>query len=321
MKFKIGTYTKKVSQGVYTAELQDGKVVSTTLFQSLDNPTYIDQNGDLLFSVIKAGDQGGIALLKDGQVVNQAIETGAPPCYVSYDAKHGLIFSANYHGGRINSYSLDSHGRIQDLEKFSYGEGAKAHYVKYDPSLDEVLVCDLGSDKVYFYKVDGQRLHLAHTYHAPAKSGPRHLVVDPATKRIFLFTELSSELIVLKRTPEGTEVLQSLSTLPKDATTTKWGAAIRISPDGHFVYVSNRAHDSLSVFDVRNGAVSMVQNIPTYGVQPRDFNLSPDGSYVVVGNLDTNTLTTYARDAANGLLSLLEKDIPSFEPVCILFEE
>ena len=320
MKLKIGTYTKKNSQGIYRAQIENEKLISQTLMATVDNPTYLASQGSMTYAVVKDGDLGGVLALKDGQSVNSALEKGAPPCFISVDSKNHLIYSANYHGGRINSYTYSESTGLVDHQKIVFTDHSKAHYIQYHPELDEVLVCDLGADRVYFFSVENQNLILKYTYEAPEKSGPRHAVVHPITKRVYIFTELSSEIIVLERTKTGVTVLQTLSTLPEGTSIQKWGAAIRLSPDGHHLYVSNRGHDSISVFSVHD-QLGLIQNIPSYGIQPRDFNVSPDGTLVIVGNLDSNTLTTYARDAKTGLLSVLEKDIPSFEPVCFEFEE
>ena len=320
MNVKIGTYTKKVSKGIYKAEIKAGKVTRQDLIASVDNPTYLASRDSMIYAVVKEGDLGGVLALRDGQRINAALEKGAPPCFVSIDDKNQLIYSANYHGGRINTYTYDDKEGLVDHQKIVFTDHSKAHYIQYHPELDEVIVCDLGADKVYFFGVQNQMLHLNYTFDAPEKSGPRHAVVHPVTKRVYVFTELSSEIIVLERTSTVVQVLQTISTLPKDATTPKWGAAIRLSPDGKYLYVSNRGHDSLSVFSI-NDTLELIQNIPSFGVQPRDFNISPDGTIVIVGNLDSNTLTTFQRNSVSGLLTLLEKEIESFEPVCFEFEE
>ncbi len=318
MKFKIGTYTKKNSQGIYVGEFKDNKI-SIDLWNQADNPTYLDEFEDQVFSVVKDGDKGGVAYFYKGELINQVTEVGAPPCYVSYDRKNQLVYSANYHGGRINTYAIEN-GKLVDKEKFSYAEGSKAHYVVYSEELDEVVVCNLGNDEVYFYRVNQQKLSLAHTYKAAKGSGPRHVVVHPKSHLVYIFTELSSEVIVLKRTETSTEVLQIISTL-EDKNAQRWGAAIRLSPDGEYLYVSNRGHDSITVFKVNDIYLSWVENVPSLGVQPRDFNISPCGHYLFVANLDSNNLAVYDRDVKTGKLSVRLKDVEAFEPVCILFEE
>jgi len=324
MKLYIGTYTKKSSQGIYQADFDQGILSGFSLHLASDNPTYLAKEGDFLFSVVKAGSEGGIAVSRDGKLINQAIEAGAPSCFVSYDAKNGLVYSANYHGGRVNSYTFDETTGLKDRQKIVFPEGSRAHFIKYEPVLDEVLVCDLGLDKVYFFKVDetGQ-LILAHTFEAQAKTGPRHLVVHPDKPLVYVFTELSSEVLVLRRTETSTELIQTVSALPEGVEAQKWGAAIRMSPDARYLYVSNRGHDSLSVFAVTQDGehLDLIQNVPTYGIQPRDFNLSPSGEYVLVANHDTDNLSVFKRDVETGLLTLMQKDIWAPEGVCVIFEK
>lgn len=318
MKLYLGTYTKKASEGIYQLELSENHFEKLELYQKVDNPTYINLDSNSLFSVVKEGSKGGIAYFKDGQFINQVVEEGAPPCYVSSIPSKALVFSANYHGGRINVYTLTENGLV-DHQKLQFGEGSKAHYIQYDEALDRVLVCDLGLDRVYSFAIDADnKLVLKATYQTALKSGPRHLVVHPVTKLVYIFTELSSEVHVVDFTGDEVKCIEIVSALPDGIEAQKWGAAIRISNDGKHLYVSNRGHDSLSVFKVGT-SLKMVQNISTEGVQPRDFNLSPCGRYCVVANHDTNNLTLFAIDKESGLLDLLQKDFEAPEAVCVVF--
>jgi 6-phosphogluconolactonase len=185
-----------------------------------------------------------------------------------------------------------------------------------------VLVCDLGLDRVYFFEYgDNDQLVLKYQFNASEKSGPRHLVVHPTKPIVYVFTELSSEVLVLE-VNDGVKLVSKINCLPDGVEGPKWGAAIRISNDAKYVYVSNRGHDSLSVFKVSDDglSLSLIQNISTEGVQPRDFNLSPCGKLCVVANHDTNNLTLFARCVETGILSLLQKDVYAPESVCVVFD-
>lgn len=318
MKLYLGTYTKKASKGIYQVDLIQGHFDNLELLHHMDNPTYIDVDGTTLFSVVKEGSEGGVAYFKEGFLINQVVENGAPPCFVSSVKSKNLVFSANYHGGRINSYSLTEEGLI-DLQKIVYGEGSKAHYIQYDEMLDRVLVCDLGLDCVYSFEIDkDNKLVLSATYQADAKTGPRHLVVHPETKLVYIFMELSSEIHVVDFSEDKVSLIEIISTLPAGIEAQKWGAAIRLSTNGKTLYVSNRGHDSISVFAI-DDTLKMIQNVSTEGVQPRDFNLSPCGRYCVVANHDTNDLTLFAIDEETGLLKLLQKGYEAPEVVSVAF--
>lgn len=321
MKIYLGTYTKKESKGIYSIEFSDNRLVNLNLEMNVDNPTYLARLNNDTFSVVKEGSKGGVAYFKDNNFINQVVEEGAPPCYVSYDLDRNLVFSANYHGGRVNTYKLTKSGLV-DHQKLVFDTGSKAHYIAYNELLDMVLVCDLGLDRVYFFEYgDNDQLVLKYQFNASEKSGPRHLVVHPTKPLVYVFTELSSEVLVLE-VNDGVKLVSKVSCLPEGVEGPKWGAAIRISNDAKYVYVSNRGHDSISVFKVSEDGLSLdlIQNISTEGVQPRDFNLSPCGKICVVANHDTNNLTLFARCVETGILSLLQKDVYAPESVCVVFD-
>jgi 6-phosphogluconolactonase len=321
MKLYLGTYTKKESKGIYSIELLNNELKDLKLEFNVDNPTYISRLNNDTFSVVKDGSMGGIAYYKDGKFINQVVEEGAPPCYVSYDLDRNLVFSANYHGGRVNTYKITKDGLV-DHQKIVFESGSKAHYIQYNEMLDQVLVCDLGLDRVYFFSYDeNNKLVLKYQFNAELKTGPRHLVVHPLKPLIYVFTELSSEVLVLEL-KNDLELVSKVSCLPEGVDGPKWGAAIRLSNDARYLYVSNRGHDSISVFRVSEDGVGLelVQNVSTEGVQPRDFNLSPCGKLCVVANHDTNNLTLFARCVETGMLSLLEKDVYAPECVCVIFD-
>jgi 6-phosphogluconolactonase len=321
MKLYLGTYTKKESKGIYSIELLNNELKDLKLEFNVDNPTYISRFNNDTFSVVKDGSMGGIAYYKDGKFINQVVEEGAPPCYVSYDLDRNLVFSANYHGGRVNTYKITKDGLV-DHQKIVFESGSKAHYIQYNEMLDQVLVCDLGLDRVYFFSYDeNNKLVLKYQFNAELKTGPRHLVVHPLKPLIYVFTELSSEVLVLEL-KNDLELVSKVSCLPEGVDGPKWGAAIRLSNDARYLYVSNRGHDSISVFRVSEDGVGLelVQNVSTEGVQPRDFNLSPCGKLCVVANHDTNNLTLFARCVETGMLSLLEKDVYAPECVCVIFD-
>ena len=114
------------------------------------------------------------------------------------------------------------------------------------------------------------------------------------------------------------EVVQTLSTIPEDFTETNSGAAIRISEDGNYVYASNRGHNSIVALKTDDeGQLSVVSHTPTEGDIPRDFNLTPDQKYLVVGHQNSDNLTLFEREQTDGTLTLLQKDVEGPEVVCV----
>ncbi|AMC94290.1 hypothetical protein AOC36_09995 [Erysipelothrix larvae] len=318
-KVFIGTYTKKDSKGIYTADFDSntGTLGNLSLLVETNNPTYLDTHKptNRLFSVADVNGQGGIHVFDlnttpPTQVATYA-QDGNPPCYVHYDEATDTTFDANYHMGLVHAYEKGL------LDKtLHYGEGSHAHYVRTHPHTKDLYVCDLGLDMVHKYRL----LNEISTYITPKGFGPRHIAFHPTQPVIYVFGELSSEIIVLKDDEFEFTHIQTLSTLPASQQDVKSGAAIRISDDGRFVYASNRGHDSISVFEVNDDAsLTMIQNITAGGKHPRDFDITPDQGYLLVANKDTDNISVLKRDKESGLLEVVSTDFNAPEAVCVHF--
>lgn len=314
----IGTYTRKTSEGFYRIQLntQTDTLENLSLVAKTENPTYLEfePKTQTLYAVYQDKDKGGVALWdyknKQASLRQSITQQGVQPCFVHYDNRSDVIYDANYHKGCVNVYQ---DGTLK--KTFEYPEGAHAHFVMTHPHTKALYTVDLGNDAIHKY-VDLEEVSYFET---PKGSGPRHLVFHPTAEYVYVFTELSSELIVLKD-GDTFEAIQTISTIPEGAI--KSGAAIRITHDGRFIYVSNRGHDSISVFKVNDDyTVSLVQNISSYGEHPRDFNLSPDENYLVAANRDTNNLVLYRINKTTGELTLISKDTEVQEPVSLIFIE
>lgn len=339
MKVWFGGYTSHDSKGIYTANVEnnedDIKLVDVKNIVEIDRPTYFQLVGDLLFTIIQNGDQSGIATyrIKDGKAkqLDTYFHEGAAPCYISVDSQKHLVFTANYHLATINVFSYDENGKLTFITNDTHeGHGPRAeqdqahpHFFDETPS-GNLVSCDLGIDAVDFYKLDGDKLkHLAR-YQMENGFGTRHLVFSPDGKTMYIVGELSSQVNVA-RLNENTwkfEDVATYKTIPDDFSDHNGAAAIRISKDGKFIYISNRGHDSITVFKVLDdGKLELVQRISVFGSFPRDFNWDKDEKYLVVANQDTNNATLYRRNSETGNLTPIQKDIPVPEATRVLFEE
>lgn len=339
MKVWFGGYTSHDSKGIYTANVEnnedDIKLVDVKNIVEIDRPTYFQLVGDLLFTIIQNGDQSGIATyrIKDGKAkqLDTYFHEGAAPCYISVDSQKHLVFTANYHLATINVFSYDENGKLTFITNDTHeGHGPRAEQDQAHPHFfDEtpagnLVSCDLGIDAVDFYKLDGDKLkHLAR-YQMESGFGTRHLVLSPDGKTMYIVGELSSQVNVA-RLNENTwefEDVATYKTIPDDFSDHNGAAAIRISKDGKFIYISNRGHDSIAVFKVLNGGkLELVQRISVFGSFPRDFNWDKDEKYLVVANQNTNNATLYRRNSETGNLTPIQKDIPVPEATRVLFEE
>jgi 6-phosphogluconolactonase len=233
-----------------------------------------------------------------------------------------LVFSANFHENRVNTYLLTGFGLIEH-QTIQYEVGAKAHFIDYHPATDEVYVCLYGLAQVLIYGISKRHeLILKHTYQATPLSGPRHLVVHPSLPYVYVLAEAIGELLVLERVEDTLVLRQNLSTLPVGEDEIKSASAIRFGKDAIFIYVSNRGHDSISVFQImENGLCEMIQNITTLGKNPRDFNISPNGQVIIIANQDSDTIVSYKIDLQSGKLIKHLNTVEAYEPSCIVFQK
>jgi len=336
-KFYLGTYTKRVSKGVYSVTLnkETDQLESLTLEAAIDNPTYLSysKSDQLLFAVGKGEEHCGIsasnALTSPVEPLASYDDQKAVPCYIRYNEKTGDVLTANYHGGFVELYHYDKAAKTFTSidKKVHTGSSVHAnqtsphvHYTDYTPDEKWIVVCDLGIDTVFTYKRTEEGLEEVAQYKTKAGSGPRHLSFHPRLPIAYLICELDATVEVLSYNKEN----GTFTSLDKIALTTEdqqaWGGAIRITRDGRFLYASNRGFDALYTFsvDAKSGLLTLVQTIDSYGSVPRDFNLSNDETYIVVGHQESDNLTLFKRDLETGKLTLLQKDFYAPEVVCVV---
>ncbi|ALC80370.1 MULTISPECIES: lactonase family protein [Bacillus] len=339
----VGTYTKGDSEGIYTFELdtEKARLSEPKLAAKLDGPTYVNISKDnqMLYSVIKEGDRGGVAAYRvdaatgELSLVNNQISDGGSPCHVSVDSEKKYVVSANYHSGTIVAYQVNEDGSLNPATSFVTHEGrgpnedrqerAHAHFAGFTPDEKYVVSVDLGIDKLVLYQLINGLLSEVTSHSFTPGSGPRHIEFHPNEKYAYVFSELSNEVAVLAYNPEPAEFqeIQIISTLPEGFNENSQGSAIHVTKDGNFVYAANRGHDSIAVFQVNpsSGKLSFVERVSTEGHWPRDFAFDPTEKFLIASNQETGTLALFTRDIETGKLELVQKDVPAPYAVCVKF--
>ncbi|EKZ1624006.1 lactonase family protein [Listeria monocytogenes] len=335
----IGTYTKAESQGIYRLVIDKttGEIKENKLAGKMDNPTYLKISDDekFVYSVAKDGDKGGVAAFsveEDGSLtfIGQDVQTGNPPCYVDASHDGSIVVSANYHLGTIVSYPTEngalkpSVSTIQHTGKSVHERQEKphAHFAGFTPEQKYVITCDLGTDKVTTYSANAGKLEKVTELDVKPGSGPRNLVFQPNAKYVYIMTELTSEVIFAEydEATGALKVIQTIASLPEGFDKENKGSAIHISPDGRFLYVSNRGQDAIVSYAVaENGTLTLAATTPVEGVGPRDFDLNYTGEILVATNENSNNVTVFGVNKETGALTLLQKDVKVPEPVCIKF--
>lgn len=233
--------------------------------------------------------------------------------YISIDATGRHLFSASYGGGKVSVNAIGADGVPGEIRQVRATE-PKAHAILADPTNRFVLATSLGGDAIHQYRFDPQSGTLSPgdpplSRIAPPGGGPRHFAFAPDGRFVYLLNELDGTLHVLPWDPSigmlGDE-LQFISAMPTGSTDKPWGADIHVTPDGRFLYASERTTSTLAAYSIDAGT-GRLTTIGTFSTeaQPRAFAIAPSGRHLLsVGEL-SNALTVHAIDPSTGALTAL----------------
>lgn len=348
-----GTYTggKNGSQGIYVSEFdaKTGKLGSPELAVAVGSPSFFDisPDGKTLYAIGEAagkkGEGGGVHAFsidpKTGKLTkrNSSTSGGAGPCHISTDAAGQFAIVANYGGGSCAAFKLNPDGSIAARTDFQQHQGASqadpsrqakphAHCGFFSPNGKFVYVVDLGLDQVVVYELNRNtgELTARQPITLPPGTGPRHIHITPDGKTAFVCGELNMTANVLKLDPEtGTgKVVQSVSTLPNGQKGPVKGystAEIRIHPNGKFVYVSNRGHDTIAAFKRDGDKLTPIGHLGDGVKTPRNFRIDPTGQWMFVANQDGGDVVVFQIDPATGKLTPTGKRVEVPKCVCVKF--
>ncbi len=341
-KILVGTYTKKTSEGVYYVSI-DKKTLSSTIVShsdKIDNPSFLEISKDKkhIYTVCET-DGGSVQALNFSQVTgkfkhsNIVNSGGAHPCHIALDKTGKWVFTGNYTGGSLGVLPVKTDGKLGEPTQIiqHYGTGPNkdrqekphVHSVNISPDNKNLFVADLGIDEVVNYAFDAKtgKLKEAQRIKLTAGSGPRHFTFHPSLPYAYVIQELTGKVTLFSYKNGILKTLEEVSTLPVGSTENNACAVIHISPDGMFLYGSNRFYDTIVTFAInpKTGKLKQLSQTPVGGKVPRNFAISPDGKYVFVANQNTDNIVIFERNISTGLLKNTGKEINISMPVCIKF--
>lgn len=340
--FLVGTFTSKPAHGIamlkYTPD--NNQLTIDVIAPGLTDPSYVIANREqtLVFSVEdEAGPNGGKVHVfnfneGDDQLTPKDVlpSHGDHPCYLTLDPSERFLAVANYLSGNFSLYSVED-GKLGLLQTIQHTGSSThpyrqtqshVHSMAFHPNGKQLIVVDLGTDQLRIYDVDSSRAQPLSEANQPflniaPGAGPRHLLFNQDGSRLYLVHELTGEIGVYayaegKITHMQTQTLRA----PKFKKEVQ-AAEVRMSSDNRYLYVSNRADaNNISVFEIdTDGMLTMVQQIHTGGRTPRNFNLTHDGQYLMVGNQESNDIHVFKRDSETGKLSKTGAKVRVNEPV------
>ncbi len=270
--------------------------------------------------------------------LNTKASHGTDPCHLIVDATGRFVLIANFASGSICVLPIGTDGMLGDAVQVIQHAGSSidprrqagphAHAVEIDNANRYVFVPDLGLDRVMIYAFDDQTGQLTPNSDQPWISmlpgaGPRQLVMSPDGAFAYLINELNSTMTAYHYDAGKGSLheLQTLPTLPSGFSGHSTCAEVQITPDGRFLYGSNRGHDSLAIYaiDRSTGLMTLVGHQSTLGKIPRNFEISPCGKFLAAANQDSNTVVMFALDPATGKLTPTGNVIDAGTPICVRF--
>lgn len=334
----VGTYTNGASEGIYSLQFdpKTGKLDSLKLKAILPNPSFLAISDDkrYLYAVQETADfdsvGGGVTAFELNKGVLKALSTkgtgGAHPCHVSLSGD-GQLAVSNYTGGNLAVFDLVEGGSLGERQLINHkilDTTKTAHVHKAHFNEDGLFAADLGLDAIKHYSKQDDNWTIAQqaSLDLPEGAGPRHFVFSADKSFLYVINELNSTITVFSRDDKDSyTVIQTESTLAKDYQGDNSCADIHLSPDGRFLYGSNRGENTIAIFSVdeSTGKISLVGRESVHGDWPRNFTIDPSGNYLLVANQKSDNISIFTRHAEEGTLRFVN-DFKVSSPVCLVFE-
>ncbi len=340
----IGTYTSGSSKGIYVYRFyeESGKTAYLNEIDSVINPSYltVSDNNQFVYAV-NEGTNGAVSSFtfvpKTGKLafINQQPTKGADPCYVLEDKDQKNIFVANYTSGSLAVFPVNKDGSLSPLSQLIQDsgtgpvkdrqEGPHVHTAALSPNEKYLLYSDLGTDKLNIERYHASKNPPLTPASQPFVSvtpgnGPRHVVFSNDGKYLYLIQEIGGAINAYTYDNGTLKQIQSVNMLTPEMKGNIGSAAIRISPDGKFLYASNRGNGNEIVgysINPDNGMLTFVSRTTSLGKGPRDFIIDPSGKYLIVANQNSDTIYVYKRDVTSGRLSYIVSKLSIGNPVCL----
>jgi 6-phosphogluconolactonase len=344
----VGCYTTPERRGrgdgihVYKVDPQTGALTHLHKLGDLMNPSFLitsrDQrflysvHGDGTYATSFSVDKETGALKK----LNQGATGGSNGVHQAIDASGKFMVVANYGTGTVAVLPVKPDGTLGDYLQLVELKGqpgphrveqasSHPHDIIFDPSGRFVVVPDKGLDRVHVFRFEGGKLNPTEQGSVVSRAGsaPRHAAFHATLPVAWVLNEINSTVTTYHFDAQSGALkpAQILPSLPPDFTGDSTGAEIVVSPDGRFVYASNRGHDSVAMFavDPKTGLLRSTGWVATQGKSPRFICFDPSQRFFYATNEIGDNIVSFRVDKASGKLTPTGHMIQQGSPVTIAF--
>lgn len=343
-----GTYTNGESKGIYVYSFNaaTGEVTPVSIAEGISNPSFlaVAPSGKYLYSVSENNTAGEVSAFAFDRVtgkltlINKQLTGGRGPCYISVDATGKWVMVGHYGSGTVTALQVDKEGGLKSPAQQIAHSGSSVnkqrqekphvHATVFTPDQRFVFVPDLGMDKIMIYRFDPAFYKKPLTaakkqafMSTKPGSGPRHLDFHPKLPYVYLIEEMTGTISAYQYDKDTLKLIQNISSHPADYSGNKGSADIHVSPDGRFLYASNRgdAHN-IAIFSInpQTGKLAAKGFQSTMGTVPRNFVIDPTGNFLLAANQQSNNIVIFKRDKETGQLQATGKEISVPSPVCLV---
>ncbi|MBS0206034.1 MAG: lactonase family protein [Planctomycetes bacterium] len=267
-------------------------------------------------------------------LLNRQSTRGTASCYLEIDATGKTVLVANYSTGNVAAFPVQADGSLAEAASFFQHAGSSvdparqkgpyAHCFVISPDNRFAFAADLGLDQVLGYRLEPATAKLTPNQppfvKTPAGAGPRHLTFSPNGKHVYVINELKNSVSLFDYATESGTLTerQTISTLPADFAGTSHCADLKITPNGKFLYGTNRGHDSIAAYRIGDdGTLTLIGITPSLGKGPQNLLIAGNGTLLLCANLPGNNIAVFQMDGSTGELKAVGAPIQQSSPACI----
>ena len=269
------------------------------------------------------------------KLLNRQSALGSAACYLDVDPTGKAVVVANYSTGSVASFPVREDGSLDKAASFvqhkgsgvnpDRQEGPHAHCFVFSPDGRFAYAADLGLDQVLAYQLDAKTAKLSSNrqpfVRTPPGAGPRHLTFHPNGRHVYVINEFANSVTVFDYDAKSGVLIeqQTISTLPADFDGTSYCADLKITPNGRFLYGTNRGHDSIAAYRIDDkGRLALLNIKPSRGKSPQNLAITAGGELLLCANMGGNNLALFQINPQSGKLSQAGPPIAIPSPSCIM---
>jgi 6-phosphogluconolactonase len=335
----------------FRLDAASGKLAPTTRTAGAEHPFFLAVSPDrrFLYSIharqFSGPDDEHVAAYaiegRSGELrlLNRVSSKGRASCYLDVDRTGRTVLVANYTSGSVAALPVRKDGSLAEAASFHQHEGpssvvparqeaAHAHCIVISPDNRYAYAADLGTDQVVCYRLDARSAKLAPNRQpfarTPPGAGPRHLTFHPNGRHVYVINELENSVTLFDYDPRTGFLIerQTLSTLPPAFDGESHCADLKITPDGRFLYGTNRGHDSIAAYRLAaDGRMTLIGIEPSLGKGPQNLAIAGSGKLLLCANLPSNNVAVFRIDAETGRLTSAGEPAAVTRPSCIMVLE